>query len=362
MEINVSLIKGWKGIGVPPAPAVEQYFNLWHIELILRHFVYAALISTFGGDWKRALAGIKIGEVEKPLLKLLEEKSCKTEKREEFEEGYLPNLLWFTTTNQLLQIVQNGDNWKNCFEGHLGVSKKDFVGAVKPLTNQRNRWAHFRPLASDQEKLRDIIAFLQKPLRRWTARYWNSDPIVKGYDDIVAKYTAEVPGGIPLATEWPHGTIGFIDKSLPIDRGWKILLQENEAGTCYWVKLLNVGVATIWSWNLVIKCATRLSEYAIHVAVNYDPFASGEPATDKGISDISISFSKKEGIERLIRILSTVSSLILDQKMLRSRKYSDQVELTPTEMTRVLFYEAPWNVIVAPTQEDMKSFFIRGPQ
>ena len=95
------------------------------------------------------------------------------------------------------------------------------------------------------------------------------------------------------------------------------------------------------------------------MAINYNVLIPPDKAKDKGIEDISISFSKRDGLDNLIEGLGVISEVVLKQRMWPSLKGSGKLVLTPEKITEILFYDAPYNVIVAPTQEYKKTFLIK---
>lgn len=360
MVIEPQFIKNWCGMGLPPDVAFEQYAELWHIEFVLRHFVYASLRLTYGDNWRQAIERVRRNE--KSLLEELSTRVTKAQKEGEFSQDNIPDVLWFTTTKELIEIITNKDNWEEYLKDHLGeygVTRKSINKELAPLFGQRNRWAHFRPLRPGESRLDSIIGFLNKPLSKWYAhKYWNSNPVRKEHD-IFGKYALKCPDGIPLTND-RHGITGFIDKTKKLDRGSSILLEINETSSCFWAKAYNVGGISAWSLDLITAMASKLRDRAIHIAVNFDPFTESDLFSKFGIEDVSVSFSVKSGVDNLVAGLEIISDTIHEHKMISRKPMTEEPIMRHCDVIKILFYEAPFNVMIAPTQEAKQWFRIVG--
>jgi hypothetical protein len=363
MEIGPRYIKGWGGIGWPPETALEQYSELWHIELVLRHFVYAAIRLTYGNEWRTALETVTVRE--ESLANVLLTKAEQSLKEGEFATDTIPDVLWFSTTKELIQVVTNKKNWANCFESHLGefgVKREDLVQGLDPLVPQRNRWAHFRPLPPEEAQLKPIIDYLNKSLNKWMAsKYWNSDPVTDE-DQVISEYNKICPSGIRL-TNKIHGIYGFIDPERSLDRGLSILLKKNEAKTCYWAELYNVGLFQAWTFDFLREIALALKNEAIHVAIVYNIFVPKGSAKERATHLVSISFPDRSGIPTIVSGLKKISEIMLSYRMPPrkdpNRRTDQEIDLMPEDMIQLMFYSLPFNVLVAPTQEETKFFRVR---
>lgn len=320
MNIAPLHIKNWHGIGFPPDTAFEQFSELWHIELVLRHFAYTSLRLKYGNNWQNTLKLIsvrKVGNNKKDVHKStlydeLQRRAKSSISNKEFTKETVPDLLWFTTITELIDIITKNKNWGDCFGYDIEkyhISREEFIKRTEPLSKQRNRWAHFRPLSPEESSLKNIVKYLEKPFSSWMAYdYWNADPInIK--DSVISRYEQECPNGLPVAKD-THGIYGFIDKNKPLDRGFSILITENKAQTCWWVKIYNVGSTSTWSAKLIESLAIKLKDSAIHIALNYDSDVPKESIKDKAFEDVSISFSKTFGTENLIQGLKLINECL----------------------------------------------------
>jgi hypothetical protein len=372
MVINPKYIKNWNGIGCPPEIAFEQFAYLWHIELVIRHFVYAATRLTYGNkNWQSVLEEVRAPQKESKeskepqkgkctLLEELQRRANNSIKNGEFTEKTVPDEIWFTNTKELIDIICNRTNWKNCFSNHIGdvTDRNELNKQLSSLSDQRNRWAHFRPLAPTESKLKDIIAYLERPFSNWCAyKYWNSAPVSKKHE-IFGLYAKKCDGGIPITCD-TYGIFGFLDKSKSLDRGLSILIKQNDASTCWWAEIVNVGGNYAACVEVIHKLGIILRESAIHISVKYDPYTAKETISKEAINGVEVSFPIQAGIENFLEGLLNINRCLAEYSLKYKRNKTEDNETTSTDMTNLLFYNTPFNVIISPIQEHIRYFHIQ---
>ena len=128
---SIRTVNGWKHVGVPPRNAQWQYAQLWHIELVLRHCVWAGLRASRGADWTKAIEG--------KGRKTAEGDQRHARDRNDYEDDKLiPSLVWFLSPKALVDLLAVCSDLKL-----LDTCRSSVKKTLEPLWKIRNSWAHF---------------------------------------------------------------------------------------------------------------------------------------------------------------------------------------------------------------------------
>ena len=342
--------------------ATSQDAWCWHIEFVLRHCIFACLRISKGKDWKDVLEQTRVGKKQgRSLLGEAERLRKSANDNDEFKNCFEPNLLWFLGLRDLKQIVTQ--NWNNCFqELFYDLEAERFEAVIDHLARVRDRYAHRRPVqpAEANDAFSKVFDAMSPGIFRWTAKYWNcaqTESIERIVNRLTAEYEERYPNGLPILTEpvgGYHG--GFLSTESEADRGWKLLLSVNEAESVLWIQPTAVGMSDSFGLRDIVAYGVELSEIAILVAVNFDEGFPLDVTTD-GCFGLRVSFSLIDGDETLLDAIHRISELTT-RRQLRPRRHVTEIEdksvtesLTPEALRERLFYDAPPNVIEAPTQE-----------
>lgn len=358
---------GWSQFRRPPESATAQHAWLWHIEFVLRHCIFACLRTSFGQNWERILelTGDPVkGRKRWSFLEKAEGYRRRARKQNEFEVGHEPNLIWFLSLRDLIALVTQ--NWEDVFIHVFGtLGPEQFKDAMEPVARIRDRCAHLRPVqpAEANTVLSHAIAELSPDVRRWTAAYWNAtatDASKKKLQHLSEDFAARFPDSVPLLLEpvgGYHG--GFRQVEAEADRGWALFLQINEAGTVLWVQPTPVGASGNLGLSDAKKYGIQLADLAIHVAANFDEDFNLDLTAD-GLFGLRISFPLADGDEALLDALQQMSEVTTERRLRPVRNVSKTEAIAGSKLLTMelvrerLFYEAPPNVLIAPTQESQR--------
>jgi hypothetical protein len=338
---------------------------LWHIEFALRHCIFAFIRASLGPRWTEALKRVTLGRGTQKT-NLCEEAN---RLRKNANLPNVSNLIWYLTTQQLVDVLVNGENWNEAFKDFFqGADLKTVKESLGPPGNSRNYWAHFRAEPPDKARkdLTQIVDFLKKPIARWTARYWNRGDNCNGrkmllktafekkYDDAIPLLLSPTPGY--------HG--GFLEPDSLRDRGWHLFLELNENEDVFWVTPTSVGFSDELGINEAIRYGLAVQESAIHVALLfYENYATSDIGSE-GFFDLRISLPAKDDEGPILKALKQLSDLTKSRRFTARRANSASTDeaqtiLTKEQVVERLFYEAPTNIIIAPTQEWTMHFQVK---
>jgi hypothetical protein len=217
-------------------------------------------------------------------------------------------------------------------------------------------------------KIAALLAQLKSSIRKWTSTYWNTgdDGECKRIcEHFRAELTNKYPESIPIRVDpvpGYHG--GGLERSSEPDRGWELFIEVNKMHDTLWVHPTPIGFQPNFGLNDALSYGTALNndgEAAVHVAVNfYENEAVSSSATD-GFFGLRISLALKDGDAEVMRTLNKISELTQKRRLAPSshtKQDSHDEVLSRQRVQELLFYDAPPNVIVAPTQERHERFTI----
>lgn len=358
------LVPTWKNLGVPPESAMEQYQWLWHIELVLRHFIFARLRTSLGLKWKDAL-GDKLKRKAEGYLEA-------SKSQEEFTLGHEPELIWFLSLNDLICLIK--DNWQSHFcklfpddNGHEYIK-----GILEPVARIRNRWAHLRPVSPQESEapLKAARDMLITYVSRWTRDYWHEtgdEECKEICDALAASYRKRYSDCIPLLTEPVAGHhSGFRNQNSESDGDWCLYLGLNRTKDVYWVNPVPMGSgADNVTRDEVIQLAVKLRDRAVHIAVAHFPGIDVETHPWPFFSP-HISLAKRDEDSNLCEALNAISSIVKKWSLERKKRQSASNATKETakidddqarkQAQDYVYYNYPWNVIFWPTQETAQEF------
>jgi len=359
---------------------MEQFAQIWHLEFVLRHFIYANLMLKYGARWEEeCLTQVHITErdnTKSDLFRIATERQEMPTRKEVYLANNAPPLLWQLTTGELGQIIANKALWSECFAAAFSrkhdrpADKTEVCKQLGILGKHRNLWAHFHPMDPDKalDELNTVVQFLSDPIASWTAEYWNADPVPHD-EALVLRYRHKteqgVPAAVPLETT-PLGGYdgGFLDSHAPLDRGSRMLLMQNASKSCYWI---NINAPGLWhevSIDDIRIFSEHMQNTAMHVAVLFEEGQEYQPDTE-GFFDLRVSLGRAQTNEDcLLESLWCIGKAVneMTRGIVARRRSSEQsgerVTQTQAAVLRELFYRRLWNVIIWPTQEKRKAWAI----